>query len=514
MKFSELLHGAEIASLSGGDTVISGVQYDSRKVKPGDCFVAMRGGSTDGNLFIDSAITAGAIAVVTDSARQQPRAVSAWAFIKPGHGRRVLGQISANLYGHPAKKLALIGITGTNGKTTTTYLIESILAAAGKKSALIGTIEYRIAGTVVPAPHTTPESLELNRFFYDAVKQGATEGVMEVSSHALEQERVFGVPFDVAVFSNLTRDHLDYHRDMENYFASKQVLFAGCGAEPPRVSIINQDDIYGKKLIEFCKLRGSQVVTYGLKGADFHPATNSLALSPTGTRFEMVTPDGIVEINSPLVGKVNVYNILAAAAAAHARGLTLQQIANGVAALSHVPGRFQRVSLGQPFSVVVDYAHTDDALRNLTALAREFVSSDGKKNRVITVFGCGGDRDRAKRPMMAEAAGAGSDFVILTSDNPRSEDPLRIIHDALLGLRKLPNAEFTVEPDRKRAISLALRLARPSDIVLIAGKGHEKVQITKEGSQPFDDVEVARKALQASGYAEDFGQALKGSVGL
>src|SRR6266404_6445596 len=223
MNFSDLLYGAEVVSVSGGDTVLSGLQYDSRRVKAGDCFIAMKGGSTDGNLHIDSAIAAGAIAVVTDSTEQQPRAVSGWASIKPGHGRRALGQMSANLYGHPSSNLGLIGITGTNGKTTTTYLIESILAAAEKKSALIGTIEYRIAGTVVPAPHTTPESLELNKFFADAVKQGATEGVMEVSSHALEQERVFGVPFDVAVFTNLTRDHLDYHRDMENYFEAKKI---------------------------------------------------------------------------------------------------------------------------------------------------------------------------------------------------------------------------------------------------------------------------------------------------
>jgi UDP-N-acetylmuramoyl-L-alanyl-D-glutamate--2,6-diaminopimelate ligase len=435
--------------------------------------------------------------------------------MKPAHGRRVLGRISANFFGHPAKMLSLTGITGTNGKTTTTYLVESILAAAGKKSALIGTIEYRIAGTVIPSPHTTPEGLDLNRFFADALKQGATEGVMEVSSHALEQERVYGIPFDVAVFTNLTRDHLDYHRDMENYFAAKQMLFSGCGVEPPRVAVINRDDSYGQQLIESAQLRGTQVLTYGLEAGDFR-ASGNLDLSPNGTRFEMVTPAGKIAIVSSFVGKVNVYNILAAAAASHARGLSLAQIKSGVAQLSHVPGRFQRVDLGQPFTVVVDYAHTDDALRNLTSLAREFVSRDGKKNRVITIFGCGGDRDRAKRPLMGEAAGKGSDFVVLTSDNPRSEDPLRIIHDALVGLRRIENAEFTVEPDRKRAISLALRVARPGDIVLIAGKGHEKVQITREGSQPFDDVDIARKVLQAAGYSEQFGsaQVITGSAGI
>jgi UDP-N-acetylmuramoyl-L-alanyl-D-glutamate--2,6-diaminopimelate ligase len=279
--------------------------------------------------------------------------------------------------------------------------------------------------------------------------------------------------------------------------------------------VINRDDPYGQQLIESSKLRGSQVLTYGLQAGDFHVASDPV-LSPNGTRFEMVTPAGKIAIESSLVGKVNVYNILAAAAAAHARGLSLAQIKVGIAQLSHVPGRFQRVDLGQPFTVVVDYAHTDDALRNLTSLAREFVSRDGKKSRVITVFGCGGDRDRAKRPMMGEAAGKGSDFVVLTSDNPRSEDPLRIIHDALVGLRKIESTEFTVEPDRKRAISLALRVARPRDIVLIAGKGHEKVQITREGTQPFDDVEVARGVLQAAGYSEQFGsgQMISGSAGI
>ena len=297
---------------------------------------------------------------------------------------------------------------------------------------------------------------------------------MEVSSHALHQERVYGVPFDVAVFTNLTRDHLDYHRDMDSYFAAKEILFAGCGAEPPRAAVINTDDAYGQKLLAACKLRGSEIFTYGLKDAQFSVANGKQELSPTGTHFEMSTPAGNVKLESQLVGKVNIYNMLAAAAAAHARGISMANIAKGIATLTHVPGRFQRVSQGQPFSVVVDYAHTDDALRNLTSLAREFVTHDGKKSRVITVFGCGGDRDRAKRAMMGEAAGGGSDFVVLTSDNPRSEDPLRIIHDALLGLRKIPHAEFTIEPDRKRAISLALRLAKAGDIVLIAGKGHEK----------------------------------------
>src|SRR5262249_21161089 len=279
----------------------------------------------------------------------------------------------------------------------------------------IGTIEYHVAGKVLPAPHTTPESLELNRFLRDAVGNGATEAVMEVSSHALEQQRVFGVPFDVSIFTNLTRDHLDYHHTMERYLAAKRILFSGCGTEPPRVAILNVDDESGANLVHFSKARGSDVITYGWTRGDFHAEKVQITLR--GTRFEMVTPAGKMAIWSHLIGKVNVYNILGAAAAAFGRNCESEKIALGISNLTRVPGRFEPVDCGQPFTVVVDYAHTDDALRNLTSLAREFVAASGTRGRVITVFGCGGDRDRAKRPLMGEAAGKGSDFVVLTSDN-------------------------------------------------------------------------------------------------
>jgi UDP-N-acetylmuramoyl-L-alanyl-D-glutamate--2,6-diaminopimelate ligase len=321
---------------------------------------------------------------------------------------------------------------------------------------------------------------------------------MEVSSHALEQERVWGIPYDVVVFTNLTRDHLDYHHDMDSYFAAKSKLFEGCGTQPPRVAIINKDDEYGRKLVARSK---SSTYSYGFQSGDFHAERTEITI--TGTRFKMVTPDGPIDVFSPLVGRVNVYNIVAASAAAWARGCSLEAIAKAVLTVHNVPGRFQAVQAGQPFSVVVDYAHTDDALRNLTSLARDLVDRSGNKGRVVTLFGCGGDRDRTKRPLMAKAAGEGSDFVILTSDNPRSESPLAIIHDALPGLLQ-SSVEFTVEPDRERAIHLAVMLARPGDIVLLAGKGHEKVQVTAKGTLPFDDVEVARKALYAVGYREDF----------
>lgn len=492
MKFVELLAGAEVLAHSGNPQ-ITGVEHDSRRVKSGDAFVAMRGESSDGNRYIEQAIASGAVAIITDSDRTPESA--AWA--KVGHGRRALAVVSANFYDHPAEKLAIAGITGTNGKSTTAFLLESILQAANRKTALVGTIEYHVAGKILPAPHTTPEALELHRLFRDAVEAGATETVMEVSSHALAQQRTYGIPFDITVFTNLTRDHLDYHRTMEEYFAAKRILFEGCGTQAPRVSVLNADDEYGQQLIKFCKQRGSDVITYGISKADFHSA--KLEVAPTGTCFQMITPDDLIPVQSPLIGRVNVQNILAASAATYARGCSAEAISTGISNLARVPGRFERVDCGQPFTVVVDYAHTDDALRNLTSLAREFVEPGG--GRVITVFGCGGDRDRAKRPLMGGAAGKGCDFVVLTSDNPRSEDPLAIINDAVVGLQR-SHAKYAIEPDRRAAIHLALSKANPGDIVLIAGKGHEKVQISRAGTAPFDDAQVAAEALQTLGFGQ------------
>jgi UDP-N-acetylmuramoyl-L-alanyl-D-glutamate--2,6-diaminopimelate ligase len=494
MTFQHLLDGAEVLAVSGNPGV-SSVEYDSRCVKPGCVFVAMHGESSDGNRFIDAALQAGAVAIVTDSAVEKPREGAGWAVVP--HGRRALARLSANLYKHPAERLAIIGVTGTNGKSTTAFLIESILSASLRKSALIGTIEYRVAGNVYPAPHTTPEALELNRLLHAAVGQGASDAVMEVSSHALAQERVYGIPFDVAVFTNLTRDHLDYHKTMDEYFVAKRTLFTGCGTDAPRVAVTNLDDEHGAKLAELSRKRSAVLLTYGWERGDFH--AENVDISARGTRFDLVAPQETIAIFSPLIGRVNVYNILAAAAACSARGCASKAIALGVESLTHVPGRFERVDCGQPFSVVVDYAHTDDALRNLTALAREFVSRAGSSGRVLTLFGCGGDRDRAKRPLMGEVAGRGSDFVVLTSDNPRSEDPASIINDALVGLQKT-GVKYSVEVDRRKAIAIVIGAARPGDIVLLAGKGHEKVQVTREGSLPFDDVEVARETLKASGF--------------
>jgi UDP-N-acetylmuramoyl-L-alanyl-D-glutamate--2,6-diaminopimelate ligase len=491
MNFLELLDGAECLAQQGNPQ-IAGLDYDSRRVRPGWCFVAIRGETTDGNQYIDAALQAGAVAVVSDSL--PPRPDVAWAHVP--HGRRALARLSANFYGRPAERLSISGLTGTNGKTTTAFVLNAMLRAAGRKAALVGTVEYRIAEEVLPAPHTTPEALELNQLFARAVEAGCTEAVMEVSSHGLEQQRVYGVPFDVAVFTNLTRDHLDYHGTMEEYSASKTVLFKGSGTEPPRAAVINVEDEYGQRIIKLLK-KQQELITYGIDSGDFH--AKDLSIGTGGTKFTLVTPTGQYPVWSPLLGRVNVLNLIAASAAAYARNVEPSVIALAAAELHQVSGRFERVNVGQPFTVIVDYAHTDDALRNLTAVARDFLAQRGGPGRVITVFGCGGDRDRSKRPLMGEAAGAGSDFVVLTSDNPRSENPLDIMNDALPGLQR-SGTRYTLEPDRSKAITLAIHEAEAGDIVLIAGKGHEKVQVTGAGTIPFDDIEVARNALRDTGY--------------
>lgn len=491
MDFLQLLDGAEYLAQQGNPP-IAGLDYDSRRVKPGWCFVAMRGERTDGNLYIDQALAAGAVAIVSDSL--PPRPGVSWAQVP--HGRRALARLSANFYHRPAEKLKITGITGTNGKTTTSFILHRMLQAADRKAMLMGTVEYRIGSDIFPAPHTTPEALELNQLFARGLGAGCTEAVMEVSSHALDQERVYGVPYDVALFTNLTQDHLDYHKSMEEYFAAKTILFKGSGVEPPRAAVVNIEDSYGQTLLQFCK-KHEELITYGIERGDFH--ATDLKMENNGVQFKLITPEGDIPIFSPLLGRVNIYNLIAASAAAYARDVEPAAIAEAADQIAKVVGRFERVDAGQPFTVIVDYAHTPDALLNLTAVAKDFIQQRGGPGRVIIVFGCGGDRDRAKRPLMGEAAGNGSDFVVLTSDNPRSENPLDIINDVVPGLQRV-NARYTAEPSRKKAIEIAINEAKAGDIVLIAGKGHEKYQITHDGTLPFDDVEVARTALQHAGY--------------
>ena len=473
---------------------VSGVEYDSRRVGRGDVFVAMRGGVADGNRYIEAAVAQGAAAVVTDSRE-------AYEGLRVMHpevgvalverGRRALAEMSAAVLGHPERKVALCAVTGTNGKTTTALLLESMLRSVGRRCVLIGTIETHVGDEVRVSEHTTPEASDTLRVFADGVAVGATEAVMEMSSHALEQERVWKLPVDVAMFTNLTQDHLDYHETMEAYFLAKARLFEGVGAAPPRVAVVNADDPAGERLVQVAGR--SSVMTYGLSGGEYR--AEDVVLRAGETQFLFKTPKGDVAMRSPLTGRVNVYNLLAASCAALARGLTLEQVAVAAEGLGQVPGRFEVVpgSKAAGFTVVVDYAHTDDALRNLITLARELVKESG--GRVITLFGCGGDRDRTKRPRMGRAAGEGSDLVVLTSDNPRSEEPSAIIDQALVGVKET-GVDCIVEEDRAGAIEIAIRAARPGDIVLIAGKGHEKVQILRDETVPFDDVAVAAGVLK------------------
>jgi UDP-N-acetylmuramoyl-L-alanyl-D-glutamate--2,6-diaminopimelate ligase len=499
MNWTDLISDVEAVGAGGGsDEPVTGVEYDSRKVKPGAVFVAMKGGSTDGNRYVAKAIAAGALGIITDSSPVFDHLLvynAGLPVLEVEHGRRALAAASAAFFGHPERKLAATGITGTNGKTTTAYLTEALLNAAARKTVLVGTIEYHVAGEVRPSLHTTPEARDLFELMAEGVSRGATELVAEVSSHALDQGRATGLDFDVAVFTNLTRDHLDYHQNMEKYFAAKRLLFDGTVYPAPRVAVLNAHDPRSEQLAEAARKAGAEVRTYGIGQGDWRAA--SYTLSPSGAEIELETPAGAAKVASRLAGEVNILNLLAALTAAHARGISFADLVEFVPSLQPVPGRFQSVSAGQPFTVIVDYAHTDDALINLTALARQMTAKSSK--RVITLFGCGGDRDRTKRPKMGLAAGMGSDFVVATSDNPRSEEPLSILAEIEPGL-KSSEVKYTVEPDRAAAIRLALHEATPGDVVLIAGKGHEKEQILADRTIPFDDVQIALSALGEMGY--------------
>lgn len=499
MRIDEVLRGVECIRRAGPAVSVQSVEYDSRRVAPGSLFFAMQGGVTDGNHHIEAAIAKNATAIVTDSAAAFDLTLARFpqvALAQVIHGRQAMALAVANFYRHPEAKLALSGVTGTNGKTTTAFLLEAILSHARRKTVLVGTIEYHVAGVVKSSPHTTPESRDLLELFAEGITAGASEAVIEVSSHGLAQGRVYSLPFDVAIFTNLTRDHLDFHGTMENYLSAKRALFDGSNGRAPRVAVVNIDDRYGAELALAAREAGAEIYSYGLDVGEFR--AEDVRMSAAGMRFQLVTPTGATRIESRLTGKVNVYNLLASSAAACARGLTLSEIAEGAVSLACVPGRFQTVDAGQPFTVVVDYAHTDDALRNLIALAREFVRP--ASGRVITLFGCGGDRDRTKRPAMGRIAGEGSDFVVLTSDNPRSEEPEAILRDILPGLQAA-RVDFTAEPDRANAIRIAIAAARAGDIVLLAGKGHEKTQTLRDRTVPFDDVEAAVAAILESGRA-------------
>jgi UDP-N-acetylmuramoyl-L-alanyl-D-glutamate--2,6-diaminopimelate ligase len=470
-----LLHGP-------ADLEVSGLSYDSRTVSRGHLFAALEGAKQDGLDFVKSAKRRGAIALLSD---RVPGIDMPW--IKTQDPRAALADLAAAFYSHPADELTLSGVTGTNGKTTTAFLIDAALRHASKTTGLLGTVETRIAGRPKDASLTTPESLDLQRLLREMADEGVTHATLEVSSHALVQERVRGLRFRAAVFTNLTRDHLDFHGGFEPYFEAKKRLFVD-HLHPDGFAIVNLDDEHGNRLFE--ALRGPRCRTFGLTpGAHYRP--ENLEVSLQGVSFLCTTPDGPVSIHSPLVGLFNVSNLLGAMGALMALGLSKGEAASGVSSLQGVPGRMERVEAGQPFSVIVDYAHTDDALRNLLDTLRSL-----QPKRIITVFGCGGDRDRSKRPLMGSVAAQRSDLVIATSDNPRSEPPGGILDEIAQGFKN-HTTPFKLVVNRREAIDLALRSALPEDLVVIAGKGHEGTQTIRDKKLPFDDRVVAKEILRA-----------------
>jgi UDP-N-acetylmuramoyl-L-alanyl-D-glutamate--2,6-diaminopimelate ligase len=465
--------------------VVNGIAYDSRTIAPGQVFVALKGQHADGAAFARQALDRGAAAIVSEAPAPDGVQVP-WAIVTDA---RLALAVLASAYHHdPSREMRVIGITGTNGKTTTAYLVAAIFDAAGVRCGILGTVGYRLGDETRDATRTTPEAPEVQQLLREMVDRQCGACAMEVSSHALSLQRVAGMTFAAAIFTNLTRDHLDFHADMDDYFRAKRRLFEMLPRDAP--SLINLDDPRGASLLE----AGGRPVTYAInRAADVTPGPLSFSLK--GLSFDVRTPRGSLHVSSRLVGRPNVYNILAAVSAATALDLPFDAIENGLRALDGVPGRFQVVSDARDeVTVVVDYAHTDDALRNLLETARPLASG-----RLLTVFGCGGDRDRTKRPLMGAVAGRLSDVIVITSDNPRSEDPNRIIEEVQLGItpdtRRDSVRSLLAIVDRRAAIGKAIEMAVAGDVVLVAGKGHEKYQVIGDRTLPFDDVAVAQEAL-------------------
>ncbi|HXF76280.1 MAG TPA: UDP-N-acetylmuramoyl-L-alanyl-D-glutamate--2,6-diaminopimelate ligase [Methylomirabilota bacterium] len=506
MRLNEFLRIEEVEEAEGNlDQEISGLAYDSRKVEAGKVFFAIPGEQADGHRFIAEAVRRGAAAVVFSRPGNWPAAP---ASVRVKDSRRAMGLWAAHFFGQPSRKLKLVGVTGTNGKTTLTYLIESVFRAAGLTPGVIGTINYRYPGHEMPSHHTTPESLDIEELLAEMAQAGVKSVAMEVSSHALVQERVRGLDFDIGVFTNLSRDHLDYHRDMDDYFSAKSRLFTDylkASAKPGKAAVIFAEDPRGQELIAKVREHGLTAWSYGIGAQwDVHPV--GVSTDGAGARGTVRAREVEIEIESSLIGAANLQNILGAVAVGRALGLSADSIGRGIRDLKTVPGRLERVENPLGISILVDYAHTPDALEKVLGAVRPLTG-----RRVIAVFGCGGDRDRGKRPVMGEIAARLSDVVILTSDNPRTENPLAIIEEIEAGVKKTGMKKFRVagfesqvdaieaasgycaEPDRRAAIGIAVRMARPGDLILIAGKGHEDYQILGATKIHFDDREVARE---------------------
>ncbi len=465
------------------DTVLGGIAYDSRTVRKGDLFVAIKGEKEDGVRFIAQAIEKGASAIASE---QSVETESHVAVVLVPDARQFLAQISRAFYEDPSSRLKLVGITGTKGKTTTSYLMDSILKQAGYRSCLAGTIEMKIGAQSIHSSHTTPESSDLMAFFRQALAEGCTHGALEVSSHSLALKRVFGTRFAVGVFMNLTLDHLDFHKDMETYFRAKQLLFSEAGDNRIEAAVINTDDAHGKRLADEIRI---PTLRFGFSSpADVYVL--EYKSDAGGTDLALATPAGTLRFRTRLIGRPNAYNIMAAAGAALSLGISPDRIREGVENLKGVPGRMELVDCGQDFTVIVDYAHSPDSLENLLQTIKQL-----PHGKLISVFGCGGDRDRTKRPIMGEIATSLSDYVFATSDNPRTEDPLSILKEIEPGLRK-GSAPYSIVPDRRSAIESAIAMARTGDTVAIAGKGHEDYQILGTQVIAFDDRKIAAETLR------------------
>ncbi len=485
------------AELFGNENAeVTGVTHDSRQAEGGTLFVAIKGATVDGHRFVDEVMRRGAAGIVSEY-DPEPGFTGAWLKVK--NAREALAKAASVVNGNPSHQLDLVGVTGTNGKTTTTYLCFALAEAAKQKAAMLTTVEYRIGERSEEAVRTTPEASDTNRFLREAVNEGCTMAVMEASSQAIDLHRCDWLRFKVAVFTNLTRDHLDYHETMENYFDAKKKLFDGRLGETPLSAVINIDDEWGAKLASELREEGRRVVTTslseteaattGANGADITAANIQISLI-RGTSFDLKTPAGELNVTSPLVGRPHVYNMLSATATALELGYDLDSIKLGLTKCVGAPGRFERVPHDGDFAVIVDYAHTDDALLNTLKTARGL--TDG---RIITVFGCGGDRDKTKRRPMGRIAGEYSDLVFITSDNPRNEDPIKIIEEIEIGVKET-GKDYSAIPDRREAINRAVRTARANDVVIIAGKGHETYQIVNANKFHFDDREVALEAIE------------------
>lgn len=482
MKLFDIMRGADIIGIYGSDSVdIKDIVYDSRKVSPGSLFICITGFKMDGHAYINQAIEMGAAAVLVEKDVE----AEGITIIKVKDTRMAMPVLASNFYGNPTEQLKLIGITGTNGKTTTTYLINSILEHAKKSSSIIGTISIKLGDKEIAASRTTPESIDLQQLFKEILDQGIDYSIMEVSSHALELGRVDASIFEVGIFTNLTQDHLDFHKNFENYRNAKKKLLY----KTTRGNIINIDDHHGRVIAEEIKKLDTPLITYGIDNSADIMAEN-IEIDARGIRFTLVTPEYRIDIQNKIPGKFSVYNCLAAASAAYVLGIDKNIIREGILSQSNVPGRSEVVDIDKPYTVVVDYAHTPDGLDNILKSIRQYV-----KGRIITVFGCGGDRDAEKRPLMGESAGKLSDYCIITSDNPRSEEPMSIIKQVEKGIRNTACDYICIE-NRKDAIKYALTVAEKDDVILLAGKGHETYQVLKDGTIPFDEREIVRELIR------------------